>query len=711
MITQPYVNFILPDAGGNVKPISNGTIYIGKEGLDPKLGGNPIYYRDNEGTEVEISSPLYLNMTGVIVDGPNSSNIINPYTKAPISILIENKNGNPVWEELSNVSQFATEQYINAKNIAVTPEDFGASVGVDSTTEVIAWLKSGKPLHLDKSYTISTIDEIISDIVTVPSQGELVSSENSADAPIVKITGNNNKIKHGFNIRHTGDMRSFLSLIWLEGNKNRIEGCDTSCDVKHLPSQGEQYIKAGIVLIGDSNSAVKNTGENVGTAIIEDGRYNWIQGNNYNVICAGYKMQSKSRYAQILGNVVVGDPSVTLQGCDGIWGERSHRFSTISGNVAKNMGEHGVYLQGDSFTYDKSNWVEGCHGAVIKVGAKTDGNFAYPGETLPTFDEFGQPSTELGSVYATCNATIEPRGKNCRLGGGTDGCISIQTNVAELKIVNYNISDCPDSPNAIRTLYLENEPEENQTVMANINVLGGRTRRSGDVNLAGRSGMVIDGLNTDGDVTIFCKTGKTNISPEINTRRARIIVLSRTENPVLTSCNAVAVNEATCTDAELYDCRLSDQSQGGDWSTGRVKFINGGKITWLGTESFNINGIQDCTNVEFNFPNANTSYPLTYNFGQGGPVQGSFNDNIINAPLSERPVRVGGNYSTVNSNVVNGSSNSTYSLTIQGDQVTAVGNAMRYGQLRLESTATNCFVVGPNVSNGNAGGNNIVVSS
>lgn len=106
MITQPYVNFILPDAGGNVKPISNGTIYIGKEGLDPKQGGNPIYYRDNEGTEVEISNPLYLNSTGVIVSGPNSSNAINPYTKGPISILILDQNGQGVWSELSNVSQF-----------------------------------------------------------------------------------------------------------------------------------------------------------------------------------------------------------------------------------------------------------------------------------------------------------------------------------------------------------------------------------------------------------------------------------------------------------------------------------------------------------------------------------------------------------------------------------------------------------------------------
>lgn len=108
MITQPYINFIQPDAGGNVKPISNGKIYIGKEGIDPKLGGNPIHYIDNQGNEVEVKSPLYLNMTGVIVDGPNSSKVINPYANSPISILIEDKNGRPIYSELSYVNQTLT---------------------------------------------------------------------------------------------------------------------------------------------------------------------------------------------------------------------------------------------------------------------------------------------------------------------------------------------------------------------------------------------------------------------------------------------------------------------------------------------------------------------------------------------------------------------------------------------------------------------------
>ena len=113
MIVQPYINFIQPDAGGNVKPVSKGKVYIGIEGLDPKSGGNPIYYRDNQGVEKEMPNPINLNMTGVPVAGINDSTIVSPYTKKPISILIENKNGDAVYSELQGVTQMATQEELN----------------------------------------------------------------------------------------------------------------------------------------------------------------------------------------------------------------------------------------------------------------------------------------------------------------------------------------------------------------------------------------------------------------------------------------------------------------------------------------------------------------------------------------------------------------------------------------------------------------------
>ena len=606
--------------------------------------------------------------------------------------------------ELFDISYFATKNDINeaisAKNLSVTPEDFGAKQGVDSTTEVIAWLKSGKPLHLDKSYIISTIDEAISDIVTVPSTGELVSSENSAGAPIVKITGSNNKLKNGFNVRHTSDMRKFLSLIWLEGTKNRVEGCDTSCDVKYLPSEGEQYVKAGIVVIGDSNSAVGNSGKNVGTGIIENGRYSWIEGNNYKVICAGYKMQSKSRYAQILGNIAEGEPSVNLQGCDGIFGERSHRFSVISGNTIKNFGEHGAYLQGDGFTLDKSNRFEGCAKCGVKIGSKTDGNFAYPGETLPQFDQTGAAVT-TGGQYASTGAKVFPVIEGCNTSNSTDGAFCMQTNIADIQVLGFDIRNCGDgSVSSIRSLYLEGEPEASNWVMANIHIGdNGIVRASGDIQLACSNGLKVGKIDAGvASIQTYAKNGGTNLEPLISVKTANIITLDRSTKPRVEGGKVVAVVEGTASDAELVNVTITDQSKGGNWDTGRIRRVEGGEVNWLGTDVFNINSVNAMESVEIIIPNCTASYALQYNFNGANPSEGQFSDNIANCPLSNRPVRIGGNVSCANSNTIIGKDTADFSLTIEGDGVSAVGNTANAGRLRLNPASSNCNINHPKVS-------------
>lgn len=150
MITQPYVNFIQPDAGGNVKPVSKGKVYIGNEGLDQKLGGNPIYYRDNEGVEKEIPNPIYLNMTGVAVAGPNSSDIINPYTKKPNSILIEDKNGDEVYSSLFDFSNDITTKTLGDYAQIV----YESSVGFSAVQNLVA----GNPISAFDGNAVKTID-------------------------------------------------------------------------------------------------------------------------------------------------------------------------------------------------------------------------------------------------------------------------------------------------------------------------------------------------------------------------------------------------------------------------------------------------------------------------------------------------------------------------------------------------------------------------
>lgn len=112
MITQPYPNFIRPDAGGNVKPISNGLIYIGKEGLDPVSNPIDVFYIDNAGTEQKIDQPIHLNSTGITVAGENDGTIILPYAKTSVySILITDKIGDPKYTDLTSTG------YINGNEL------------------------------------------------------------------------------------------------------------------------------------------------------------------------------------------------------------------------------------------------------------------------------------------------------------------------------------------------------------------------------------------------------------------------------------------------------------------------------------------------------------------------------------------------------------------------------------------------------------------
>lgn len=139
MIIQPYPNFIRPDAGGNVKPVSSGKIYIGKENMDPMLGGVPIYYTDNQDVVKEIPNPIILNMTGVPVASKFDKTIISPYVHEPISILIEDSNGNPVYTKLSNVDQIGS-----IKESSTFVKTFKASNGKSAVENMLA----GNPVEI-----------------------------------------------------------------------------------------------------------------------------------------------------------------------------------------------------------------------------------------------------------------------------------------------------------------------------------------------------------------------------------------------------------------------------------------------------------------------------------------------------------------------------------------------------------------------------------
>ena len=102
---------------------------------------------------------------------------------------------------------------------------------------------------------------------------------------------------------------------------------------------------------------------------------------------------------------------------------------------------------------------------------------------------------------------------------------------------------------------------------------------------------------------------------------------------------------------------------------------------------------------------------VQYNYNSQNPSNGHFDGNAIKAPLSARPLKLGGLNSTCNNNTITGSASSDYNISIQGTNVTAVGDNLNYGVVRLESATTKCFVLARSVTNDNAGGNNIVITS
>lgn len=119
MITQPYPNFIRPDSGGNVKPISNGLIYIGKKGLDPVSNPIDVFYIDNAGTEQKIDQPIRLNATGITVAGENDGTIILPYAKESVySILITDKIGDHKYTDLTATGYASAKELDEAITVA-----------------------------------------------------------------------------------------------------------------------------------------------------------------------------------------------------------------------------------------------------------------------------------------------------------------------------------------------------------------------------------------------------------------------------------------------------------------------------------------------------------------------------------------------------------------------------------------------------------------
>lgn len=580
-----------------------------------------------------------------------------------------------------------------------TPDDFTGS----DQQKVEAWLAAGGDMEIRRDYIMSSTIAVGVSNARISGHGRIIFLASvSTGGTVLSITGNNNKLKE-LHVVHEGSMLNAGSLVTVTGNKNRLENVESTFLTEYNPTvEGEQYKGTCIALVGDSNSAIECYGENGGTGVSENGKNNLLLRNAFNKSCRIAVNGNKSRHAIVDGNT--GDcqhKGYPLQGCDGIWGNRSHRFTKYSNNTILNPGEHGAYLQGDGFTWDKTNRVEGAKKCLLKVGAKADGNFAYPGETLPLFNEFGVPDA-ISGVYATTGAFIAPRGSGNNSVASTDGCVCLQPNIADLVVDEYEVIDNPDSPWGIRSLYFSFGA--GLQVMANLKVLDGKVLRSGPSSFACADNLEIDG---------FYSGQRLNISA-VDALQGTKNVTIRAECPYIDFTTAPDgikilggkyqyISESSGLNIEIFAAELTRQDIGGSWANGRVVRLQDAKVTWLGASVFNINGVNDVVDSTFDLPDANVSYPLQFNFNSSKPLQGHFDGNTIRAPLSTRPVRIGGSDATCNSNVVVGSASADYTLTIQGSNVTAVGNTLNAGAVRLDTGSLNCDVKARSVNASGSG--------
>ncbi|AUR86389.1 hypothetical protein NVP1084O_182 [Vibrio phage 1.084.O._10N.261.49.F5] len=578
-----------------------------------------------------------------------------------------------------------------------------------SSTAFVNFLQSSGYKIIDVDIELSeSISAMVSDS-QVTSTATISFSNSVTDVVnLLTITGSNNKWSGG-KIIHNGTLQDVSRIAQFVGNKNRVEGVETSFlnePASFNPSDENRGV--AIVVTGDSNSVVGCSGDRLGTGVEHDGRNNFIQGNNYGKCIRLVYGTARSRHHIVDGNSCNSQNFGNgLIGADGITDNRSARFGRFTNNTVKGVANNGAYLQGDSWMWDKTNFVEDCGRGAVKVGAKPSDNFTYPGETLPTFDENGNP--DQAGQYATTNAVLEIRGRNCNLNSDEDGFVTLQSNIADITIKTYDISDSPNSLRAIQGVYLEAEPSENQHVMANIKVLDGTVKGSGSIVLACKSGLFIDGIETDAVIQTQAKTGELCISPRIKVKSAKGILLTKSQFAQVLGGVVDYVDKSNSLQTRICDTSMLSQQEGSDFGSGRVEAIKRSLIRWSGVSEMNIDGVKFFQNNEVALPDFVGSYGVTYNFNSASPSSGQFSDNTISVPQSNRPVRVGGAVTSICGNNIEGAPTSDFTLTVQSDGSTVTGTTLNSGQVYLDANSSNCFVVAKAVSN--IGSGNVVITS
>ncbi|MEY8200672.1 MAG: hypothetical protein RPS47_15660 [Colwellia sp.] len=581
-----------------------------------------------------------------------------------------------------------------------TPEMFGALEGVDSTAALINFFSVPSPR---KNIGLA----FFSNPLTVNLSGEVFAGKgsitcNTQDTTPFTFTGDDNEIL--FNMSSDADTQQGKGAILLvSGNRNKVKGLTAQWNNFVNPvTEGEQYNSSGISVTGNGNKVKGCTCNSGNTGITEAGFDNTIIGNFVNQACTGVKVTSRSRRTKVIRNILDGQRAGEgLQGCDGIWGDKSNRFCMFKNNTILNFGEHGAYLQGDSFTWS-NNDIENSYRCALKVGAKgggldnsnPNGNYFYPDETPPTFNVLGE-SDPVGD-YATFDSIISGGiYVNNQTSGATDGAVCLQPNIAGLSISNLRINGSGSA--GFRTLYFNNVNDPG-IIVANIEISDIRERNTqGTVTIAGRIGMSVDGFKTDQKLFV---TGR--LSPD--TQEGLKLRNVTADNIALNRTRAVLIESSTCrfvtadsgVGHKIIDSTLTEANAGDIATNERFAEIKDSTLHILGDDILTL-GSKIVLNNEFIAEDSLQAYPVQYPFNSTALTEGKFNDNTIKCPLVSRVLSLSGNVVKVQNNTLVNNGADDYIASLQVSNGSVSGNVASTGSLRFEATGMGNMVTGNGV--------------
>jgi hypothetical protein len=135
-------------------------------------------------------------------------------------------------------------------------------------------------------------------------------------------------------------------------------------------------------------------------------------------------------------------------------------------------------------------------------------------------------------------------------------------------------------------------------------------------------------------------------------------------------------------------------------------------ITHNGLTQLELQGLHNVERNEFIFPDYTASYALDVDFNSTTPNVGGFDNNKVVALLTPRPVRVGGNDSTINGNKIYNNGAADRAMSVYATDCAITGNLLLVGaSISLEIAAARNIVVGNAAEVDDAGTDNVLLGN